>query len=522
MVRLIIFLLLAVAASLLAAWFANNPGLVEITWLGEKLVTSVGVLVFAFVMIGIAITLLFEVLRLLRVAPARFARNRRIKRRERGFAALADGLVAAAAGDTKAARQSNRRAEKLLEHAPSTLLLSAQTAQLDGDEVSARLKFQEMLKHPQTEFLGLRGLLAQAIKDNDQAAALDLVGRAYRRRPGTPWVLTTLFELQTQTGRWQEALATVADMARYQTIDVPTATRYRAILWHLTAKDKRAANQPYEALELARKAHKLVPSLAPLAIQASELATQQGKHRLARKIVEQAWKAQPHPDLAKAMVALSLSPTPADRVRMFARLQSLHRDSLEGELALAEQAMAAAQWPAAREALMRAVQIGPTASVYRLLAELEQATNGEPEQIRRWLAKAVDAPPDPTWLCQSTGEARPEWAPFGPDGKFDSLRWGLPPKLMPMLREHAPAELILPDSRRGAEIRGDGEVSVAPVRKDGPEPTVTDAKELNGDSQPEAPAAAKPVVIEDAGVEVAARRPSDASRRAATGASDAA
>ena len=82
-----------------------------------------------------------------------------------------------------------RRADKLLDHAPATLLLSAQTAQLEGDEGAART-FQEMLKHQETEFLGLRGLLAQAMKDGDWESALTLARRAYLRRPNTPWVLT--------------------------------------------------------------------------------------------------------------------------------------------------------------------------------------------------------------------------------------------------------------------------------------------------------------------------------------------
>jgi HemY protein len=475
MVRLIVFLLLAIGASLLAAWFANNPGLVEITWLGQQLQTSVGVLVLAVVLAAVLATVLYEIYRVVRRAPRQLRERRRRNRRERGYAALADGLVAAAAGDTAAAKASTRRAEKLLEHAPQTLLLSAQTAQLDGDEGNARAKFQAMLAHPQTEFLGLRGLLAQAIKDGDREAALALAGKAYQRRPATPWVLTTLFELQTQEGRWQDALGTVADMARYKVVPGPQATRYRAILLHLQARDKRAENRPYEAFDLALKAHKLVHGLAPLAIQASELAAQLDKHRQARKIIETAWKAQPHPDLAQTLAALTRDPSPAARVRMLERLQQLHPDSLEGELALAEQAMAATQWPAARDALKRALKLGPTASVFRLLAELERATDGDPEQVRLYLAKAVEAPPDPAWLCRATGEAVAEWAPFGPDGKFDSLRWGAPPKIVPLLREHAPAELILPNSARAPFSRSADEFAIAPVRPDGGAPAATAA-----------------------------------------------
>ena len=157
-----------------------------------------------------------------------------------------------------------------------------------------------MLKHRETEFLGLRGLLAQAIKEHDTAAALRLARRAQLRRPNTPWVLTTLFDLQTQAGLWDEALGTVADMARQKLIDRATATRRRAILYHQQAADRRKEGRPYEALSLARKAHKLLPSLAPLAVQACELAEQTDQPRIVRKVVEAAWRAQPHPALAQA------------------------------------------------------------------------------------------------------------------------------------------------------------------------------------------------------------------------------
>ena len=58
-----------------------------------------------------------------------------------------------------------------------------------------------------------------------------------------------------------------------------------------------------------------------------------------------------------------------------------------------------------------------------MLAEVEQA-EGDGEKARMCLAKAVDAPPDAAWLCQSTGEVRARWSAFGPDGRFDSLQLG--------------------------------------------------------------------------------------------------
>jgi HemY protein len=452
MIRLILFLVVAVGLSLAATWFADHPGRVSLIWQGLQIETSVGVLAVGVLLLGIVLVILFEVLRLLRRAPRQFGWRRRRARIDRGYQALAQGLVAAAAGDVPAAKALNRRAEKLLEHAPSTLLLSAQTAQLDGDEGAARQKFQQMLKHTETEFLGLRGLLAQAIKDGDRGTALKLARRAYLRRPNTPWVLTTLFDLQTQAGLWTEALSTVGDMARHELIDRPTAIRRRAILFHQQAAAERKAGRPYEALRLARKAHKLLPSLAPLAVQAIELAEQTNQPRVARKVIEAAWRAEPHPSLARAYLAQAAGQPPAERLKLAERLHQLAPEHVQSDLVLAEQAIAAQRWESARTALGRARNRAPSASVYRLLAEVEQA-EGQGEKARAWLAKAVDAPPDPAWLCPATGEVRARWSPFGPDGRFDSLRWGSPPKIVPLLREDAEAQLIPPSTASPAGAR---------------------------------------------------------------------
>ncbi|HSJ98288.1 MAG TPA: heme biosynthesis HemY N-terminal domain-containing protein, partial [Myxococcota bacterium] len=401
MIRLILFLAVAVALSLLAAWLADHPGRVALTWQGTQVETSIAVLIVAVLLFGAVLVILFEIVRLLGGAPRKIGRRMRRSRVDRGYQALAQGLVAAAAGDTAAARLLNRRADKLLGHAPTTLLLSAQTAQLEGDEGAARVKFQEMLKHNETEFLGLRGLLAQAMKEGDWESALKLARRAYLRRPHTPWVLTTLFDLQTRSGLWTEALSTVGDMARHKLIDRQTATRRRALLFHQQAAAQRAAGRPYEALYLARKAHKLQPDFAPIAVQASALAEQTEQPRIARKVLETAWKAKPHPALAKAYLSLAGQVSPAERLKLVERLQQLQPEHLESELALAEQAIAARAWPTARAALERARKLSPTASVYRLLAEVAQA-EGDGDRARAYLAQAVDAAPDHAWLCETT------------------------------------------------------------------------------------------------------------------------
>ncbi len=115
---------------------------------------------------------------------AGFARRRP---QTRGYDELTRGLMAIAAGDLNAARAYHRQAERYLPENGGLLLLQAQTAQLEGKEEVAHLKFRQMLDRRDAEFVGLRGLLGQAMKtgDYDEASGWPAAPiAAARPRPG--------------------------------------------------------------------------------------------------------------------------------------------------------------------------------------------------------------------------------------------------------------------------------------------------------------------------------------------------
>ncbi len=122
-------------------------------------------------------------------------------------------MVAVAAGDPQEARRYARRADALLAEPPLTLLLSAQAAQISGDELAAKKFFTAMLDRPETEFLGLRGLLNQALREGDRDTARHLAERADALRPNTGWAVSSLFDLEARDGRWEAARDALAKPA---------------------------------------------------------------------------------------------------------------------------------------------------------------------------------------------------------------------------------------------------------------------------------------------------------------------
>ena len=243
MTRVVIFFLIVAALAAIAVWIADEPGQVAISW-GDGLVeTSPAALAAAAAIFAASGALLFQLARWLWVGPRTIARARHLRRQRRGYVALTQGLVSAAAGDPRGARRLARRANLLLGEPPLTLLLSAQAAQLEGEDDLAKAYFEAMLEQPETEFLGLRGLLVQANKAGDNLAALSLAERAFALRPHTPWVLTTLLELQSHAGRWSDALGTLRVALRQKALEAEAGQRREAGLLLEQARAARDAGE---------------------------------------------------------------------------------------------------------------------------------------------------------------------------------------------------------------------------------------------------------------------------------------
>jgi HemY protein len=228
---------------------------------------------------------IFELLRVVVGLPGSWRTRRGRRHQVRGLEELNRGLMAAAAGDLAAARTHHRQAERYLPENGALLLLQAQTAQLVGKEEIAHLKFRQMLDRRDAEFVGLRGLLAQAMKTGEHDEALTLARRAYRRSPTTPWVLTTLLELLGRAGKWEEALPLIDEMQAQKLLSDADARNKKAVLLHMTATKLVEQDRASDALNQASRAAKLAPAFAPGVVQAAELALQAGRRRKALQLM---------------------------------------------------------------------------------------------------------------------------------------------------------------------------------------------------------------------------------------------
>jgi HemY protein len=402
---------------------------VTLVWQGYRIDTDVAFLVFCVAFLVVTVAALYRAWLALRHARGSFGLGRRDRRRDRGYRALTRGMVAVAAGDAVEAGRQARRAAGLLEDPPLTMLLQAQAAQLNGDEDAARKYFEAMLDRPEMAFLGLRGLLVQAERTGDAAAALGYARKAYDINPKTPWLQTTLYDLEARAGDWQKALTVIERGPRSGAVSRTDARRRRAVAELALSEVAERSGNLAAAHSHARAAYKGAPDLAAAAIRFVAVLIQEGRGRAALRLSRRAWGLAPHPELARLVRSL----TPNEPLKEFAaveRLVAANPDHVESHIALAEAALAAELWGQARRHLLRAAELRPSRQVFSLLARLEEGEAKDPEAARRWLVRAATAAPDFAWVCGACGASTARWTPTcGKCGAIGTQAWNEPPRV---------------------------------------------------------------------------------------------
>ena len=445
----------------LAVWLSDNPGKVEINWLGYRIETYFGVLLLVGGIAVVAVTFLYRFTRAILGAPGQFLTRRQYRRREAGYKALALGMAAAAAGDREESRRLARRADALLQDPDLTRLLSAQAATLNGDQVAARRYLDALVENDETAFLGLTGLMRQAMADGDDGVLLSLAERAHKVRPDSAFVVDTLFNLQSRSARWSEAQATLFDAVRRQVRTEAQAVGYRTTIFTARALEAEASTRFDEASDLADKALATKPDFVPAGVVGARMLEQAGKGRKAIRLLEDLWRRNPHPDVVAAYLRQWPLESPLDQLKRVQQLTGENATVTESRLALAAAALEAKLWGEARRNLTAIADDEVTVRVCRLMARLEQDEHGDAAAARIWLDRADSTAQDKTWTCGTCGAVASAWSALcGNCGGFDTIAWKRPPRVS-VLPRLSTADVILDEEIQ--PIRNEVDMAAAEV-----------------------------------------------------------
>lgn len=426
MFRIFFYILVIAGFSYGLSLIADMDGKLIIQWPGGEIQPTIMQAVLVFITLLILLMFLWTLFRMVMSSPEAFSRYLSIKKKKKGVEALSSGLIALGAGDDIQAQRYAMQAKKTLPNDPMTLILRAQAAELKGDVQHASKLYESMLATSDTEVFGLRGLYMLALQQNEIEAAAQYAARAVQRRPDLSWAVLGLFDLQCKKRMWRAALETLKVATDKKHVHSKLAKRQRAVLLTALALELEDS-QMDEALNFASEASRLAPSLIPASVVAGRIHASKGNMGPALKVLRKCWKLAPHPELAVVSAFARPGDSVRDRLERIKSLARLTPGHKEAALAVATAAVEAQDWAMAREALGPLVRGRPTQRVCTLMARIEAADSGDTGLVREWLARGIQAMPDPQWVAD--GVVADEWAPLSPiSHKLDGFEWKVPPE----------------------------------------------------------------------------------------------
>ena len=220
---------------------------------------------------------------------------------------------------------------------------------------------------------------------------------ALKLAPSSTWASQAVLGFRCAKGDWNGALAILDNNLASGLIDKPTYRRQRGVLLTARALELEKVDRDLSR-DSVMEAVKLAPTLVPAAVLASKYQSEAHQVRRSMRIVEAAWLAQPHPDLADAYAHVKLGDSARQRLVRVETLAAKAPGHLESALAVARAAIDATEFARAREALAPFIA-APTQRVAMLMAEIERTEHGDSGRARAWTLRAVRALHDPVWTA---------------------------------------------------------------------------------------------------------------------------
>jgi HemY protein len=435
LLKVLVFVAIIAALTLGAGYLMEMGGGAVVNMAGVEISLSPLQIILGLVLLLVAlwvvlklISLLVAVLKFINGDETALSRYFSKNRERKGYQALSEGMMALASGDGSAAMSKAAKAEKYLAKPELTNLLTAQAAEMAGDSRKAEETYKKLVKDEATRFVGVRGIMKQKLAEGDTDTALQLAERAFALKPKHEETQDILLKLQAQGSDWAGARKTLAAKLKSGSLPRDVHKRREAVLALSQAAGILDDGNDIEAREAAIEANRLSPDLIPAAVMAARSYVEQDKKRYAVRVLKKAWDVQPHPELAATYALIEPNETPVERIKRFAKLTKAQADHPETKMLNAELNIAAEDFPAARRALGDLVETAPDVRSLTIMAAIERGEGSSDAVVKGWLARALNAPRGPQWVCDACNHIHAEWEPVcGNCASFDTLSWKSPP-----------------------------------------------------------------------------------------------
>jgi len=434
--RIFTFILLVALVGTVTSFLARQDGTTVIEWLGWRIEARTSLLVASMLVLIWVMVAFDRLFGFIVHLPGRLSGGIRERRRRQGNRALALGLVAASVGDRREAQRQSRRANHLVGNDMLTDLLNAQVAALEGDTTAAGKYFQRLTTSRESAFFGHAGLMRLEAENGTDAKALDAGRAAFALNPKAPALARALFVLEAKHGHWKRAITALLAARRHgastgENADQGLSTDHTLAALYLEYARQQAANGALKpALKSLDETLRHQPGFVPAALLKARLLDENNQRRKALAVLETAFLASPHPELARTIMQLQSG----NEAKALARLTTLADKAgnpPEAVLAAADAAREIRLWGEAKRLVEHIPEDKRDSRAWQILADV---ASHAPEETKAehasWprrddcLLRAATAPRPAGWTCSGCGTVTPAWHSTCPScGRFASLIW---------------------------------------------------------------------------------------------------
>ncbi|MDC3080824.1 hypothetical protein OA385_00635 [Paracoccaceae bacterium] len=430
-IKAIFFFSIAIALAIGFNLLKDSNGTLTIDFLSREYQLSfmaffalILALLFAIFLINIAVKFLWSLIGFLRgddTALKRFF-ERRSERKGQSF--LISAYTASFEGDHERALLDLKRSKKYLKSKSLPDILSLSSYKAKGNLSKQEEIFQQLIRDKTTRSMGLFGLIKMKLSEGNTSLALKLTDRLIKLKPQNLSFNKTFFNLQLTEGDWDGALTTYKKINKIKKIDKEKYGKGESILLFQKAKELRSTGKTLDALKVSRQALKRFAGLVPNSILLSELELLEGQKKRAEAVLLSAWKAIPHPEIAKKFAEIENDESVEARIERFKKILNVKKSDTETKILKAELNILSENFPEARRAIIDLIEANKAnAKVYTLMAAIEKGVGSSDAVVKGWLAKAVTAKRSKRWIC-SNCDSQSEWEPICKKcGAFSSLEW---------------------------------------------------------------------------------------------------
>ena len=406
---------------IIASWAIQNSKPVSFLFRDIIVTTSTSVLIIFLLIIIIVSLLLQRFVFFLKQSKQKFKFYRERAIYEKGQNAFVQGMVALANKDFKKAISEAKNANKYLKNKSLGLLLSSEVLKIEKKFDQLSDVYEAMIKNPDMNLLGLRGLMEQNLRAQDYHHAFIYGEKLFHLNPRIDKLYETLVNIIGKTNNWQKLIYLSDQSFKYKIINKKINAENKSIAFFEIAKIKNKSSRQ-ESINLMEKALKLKENFAPFMGFYIQLLIEDNSLKKAKKILKKAWTAFPHPDLKKQIKVLAKA-LKVPYYEMVEYVSSNTQDHYETRVLLSESYIQEQNWDKARQQIKSLLEHKPPKEICLLMAKIEEGASGDPQKINAWISRSNLGKLSKIWICHISGISQTQWTSVSKGGYFNTLDW---------------------------------------------------------------------------------------------------